>query len=209
MDAPLRIDQAHLGRCLVEVMISGWCRIFPSRHAAAPIGAGPGDSRFATVAGGYRLLYAAEDFRTAFVETVVRDSFDDGRNPRTVDWVAIETRVWTVLDMTGPQVKLRALDLRGDGALRLGVPTDVVGARDHAAGRVLGTALFNDHADVDAILFDSRLTGGAVIAVRAEAAAEKLVSTLASELASHPDLVATLDAYRIGIVPPAEAVREV
>lgn len=208
MDAPVRIDRAHLERCLVEVTIGGWCRIFPARHAAAPVGAGPGDSRFATVAGGHRLLYAAEDFRTAFVETVVRDSFDDGRNPRTVDWVEIEARVWAVLDMVGPEVRLRALDLRRDGALRLGVPTDVVGARDHAAGRVLGAALFGGHADIDAILFDSRLTGGAAIAVRAEAAAEKLVATVASELASHPDLVATLDAYRVGIVPPAEAVRE-
>jgi hypothetical protein len=206
MLARVQLDPAHLRRCLTCVTLSGWCRIFPARHAAAPTGVGPGDSRFATAAGGHRLLYAAEDFRTAFVETVVRDGFDDGRGARTVDWVDIETRVWSLLDMAGPEARLRAVDLRGDGAVRLGVPTDVVRARDHAAGRAFGAALFGDHPDIDAVLFPSRLTGGAVVAVRAEAAAERLVGTSGAEIAAHPDLVAILEAYAIGIVPPADPI---
>lgn len=117
MPANIRIDRAQLERCLTKVRIGGWCRIFPAIHSAQPCGTGPGDSRFARRSSRYQLLYAAEDFRTAFLETVVRDDFEDGRGERRIDWVKIEQRVWSVLDMTGPDAVLTAVDLRGDGAV--------------------------------------------------------------------------------------------
>ncbi len=50
-------------------------RIMASRHRSDPLGTTPADSRFCTRNGGSTVLYAAPEFATAFVETVVRDRF--------------------------------------------------------------------------------------------------------------------------------------
>ncbi len=61
--------------------------------------------------------------------------------------------------------ELTLLDLRGAGAYELGVDTDASRARDHTIGQSFSQAVHDDLADVDAILFDSRLTTGACVAI--------------------------------------------
>jgi len=56
-------------------------------------------------------------------------------------------------------------DLRESGCLILGAPTDTL--RTHqAAGRALGRALYEQHADIDGIWYQSRLTGETVCDLR-------------------------------------------
>jgi hypothetical protein len=43
------------------------------------------------------------------------------------------------------------VDLRESGCLILGAPTDAAHARNQAAGRALGRALYEQHADIDGI----------------------------------------------------------
>ena len=50
-------------------------RVMPRRYRASLLGTIPADSRFCFRNAGYTVLYAAPDFATAFVETVVRDRF--------------------------------------------------------------------------------------------------------------------------------------
>lgn len=50
-------------------------RIMPGQHRSDPLGTTPADSRFCTQDGGFTVLYAAPEFVTAFIETVVRDRF--------------------------------------------------------------------------------------------------------------------------------------
>lgn len=66
---------------------------------------------------------------TAFIETVVRDRFARKRT-REVAVKKITERAWALITMQ-PKAKLALLDLRGDGCLQLGAPTDTVNARNH------------------------------------------------------------------------------
>lgn len=61
--------------------------------------------------------------------------------------------------------ELTLLDLRGAGSYELGVDTDASRARDHIIGQAFSQAVHDELTDIDAILFDSRLTTGACIAV--------------------------------------------
>ncbi len=45
--------------------------------------------------------------------------------------------------------ELTLLDLRGDGCTRIGASTDVVKARNHAAGRAFAKSIHAAHVDVD------------------------------------------------------------
>jgi len=68
------------------------------------------------------VLYAAPEFATAFVETVVRDRFR-GRQNCVIAMKEITARVWARISMQRDEV-LTLVDLRGDGCTRIGAPTE-------------------------------------------------------------------------------------
>lgn len=111
-------------------------RIIPRRYLETPLGVTPGDSRFCSKVDGFTVLYASPDFATSFIETIVRDRFTR-KNQREVLLKEVTERAWALI-ATKPRAKLKLLDLRKDGCVRLGAPTDTVNARNHAAGRALG-----------------------------------------------------------------------
>ena len=100
---------------------------------------------------------------------------------------------------TKPGARLRLLDLRQDGCVKLGAPTDAVNARSHAAGRALGRAIHADHKDVDGLLFSSRLTGADAYAVFDRALA-KLDASASALLQDHPALPNVLSEYGIQLI---------
>lgn len=172
-------------------------RIIPRHHLKTPLGTTPGDSRFCAKADGYTVLYAAPDFATAFIETVVRDRFT-GKRPREIPLKEVTERAWAHIQ-TKPRARLKLLDLRQDGCVRLGAPTDAVNARSHAAGRALGRAIYARHKDVDGLLFSSRLTGEDAYAVFDRALAK--LDTLASGmLPDHPEVTDVLSKYGIQLI---------
>ena len=60
---------------------------------------------------------------------------------------------------------LRLVDLTGDGGLRMGVPSDVVGASDQTLSRQWSLAFYN-HADApDGVFYPSRLNEERCIAL--------------------------------------------
>ena len=69
-------------------------RIMPRRYQASPLGRIPEDSRFCSRNAGYNVLYAAPDFATAFIETVVRDRLMRQRRERKIAFTEIANRVW-------------------------------------------------------------------------------------------------------------------
>lgn len=173
------------------------CRIGPRRHLKSPLGTGPGDSRFCTKADDYTVLYAAPEFSTAFVETVVRDRFTR-KGPREILLKEITERAWAHI-RTKPRARLRLLDLRQDGCVKLGAPTDAVNARSHAAGRALGRAIHGEHEDVDGFLFSSRLTGADAYALF-DRTLPKLEAQETGLLQDHPEVRAVLSRYEITLV---------
>lgn len=191
---------------LIEEGLPPSWRVFPAAFAASPLGTGPGNSRFATADGSFTVLYAAPVFATAFIEVVVRDRFlrQDSREIRLVE--VRERACAEILSPTAEALKL--LDLRGDGIVRLGAPTDAVNARNHAAGRALGRTIHDEHTDVDGFLFASRLTGQDVYAVFDRAIAPKLLGGPALPLLHHPELAEVLERFDIVLVEEEAAEDE-
>ena len=169
----------------------------PARHLASPLGSRPADSRFCSRDAGYTVLYAAPDFATAFVETVVRDRFTRRRN-RNVGLKEISGRAWTRIT-TQSGAELTLLDLRGDGCTRVGAPSDAVHARNHAAGRALARAIHAEHLDIDGLLYVSRLTGEDIYTVF-DRGLTKVEATESGMLMDHPELPHVLARHGIGLV---------
>ena len=167
------------------------------RHVGSPLGTSAADSRFATRTGTYTVLYASPNFTTAFIETIVRDRFAH-RRTRRVALREITERVWVRI-AARPGTPLTLLDLRADGCTRIGAPTDVVQARNHAAGRAFGKTIHAEHADVDGIVYPSRLTGEAAYAIF-DRSIGKLTAGEQGQLGEHVALPSVLERHGIGLV---------
>ncbi len=189
--------RSRIAPVLVTAPLPCSYRIMAGRHRSDPLGTSPADSRFCTRSGAFTVLYAAPEFATAFVETVVRDRFT-GRQSCEVAIREITARVWVRISMQ-PEATLTLVDLRGDGCTRIGAPTDTVKARDHAAGRAFAKAIHTDHVDVDGIVYASRLTGEDVYAVF-DRSTGKLASAETGLLEHHPELPDILKRYGIGLL---------
>jgi len=156
----VKLDLARIAAATGPVDLVDWPRIFPTKHAATPTDAGFGSSRFSSPSKSFRVLYAADDFATAFAEGVVRDRFE-GKTRRYLHVPMLEALAVTTISTSRP---LQLLDLTGAAAYALGIDTDAKGARSHRAGQRFAEAL---HAStkVDGILFSSRLTTTPCVAI--------------------------------------------
>lgn len=172
-------------------------RIMSQRHVGSPLGTTPADSRFATRTGSCTVLYAAPDFTTAFIETIVRDRFTHSRT-RNVALREITERVWVRI-WSEPSVRLTLLDLRADGCTRIGAPTDVVQARNHAPGRAFGQTIHAEHANVDGLVYSSRLTSEDVYAIY-DRGIGKLRTGNIGALEDHMNLPGVLERHAIGLL---------
>ena len=193
----VRYPRNRIEAALLKGSLPASCRIMPVRHPASPLGSSPADSRFCSRDAGYTVLYASPDFATAFVETVVRDRYARRRN-RDVGLKEITGRVWTRI-LGQPGAELTLLDRRGDGCTRIGAPSDAVHARNHAAGRAFAKAVHAEHADIEGLVYVSRLTGKDVYAVF-DRGVGKLDATEAGMLMDHPELPDVLARHGIGLV---------
>ncbi len=157
----MRIVTARFRERVVHARIADWPRILPARHRATPADAGFGVSRFSSPSGSFRILYAANNFSTAFAEAVVRDRFE-GKARRVLYRPYLERLCVTAISSN---CALALLDLRGAAAYELGIDTDANRARIHASGQALSEAVHAEMPDVDGVLFNSRLTTGGCVAV--------------------------------------------
>ena len=110
----------------------------------------------------------------------------------------ITARIWVRISMQAGAA-LTLLDLRGDGCTRIGVSTDAVNARNHAAGRAFAKAIHADHVDVDGIVYASRLTGENVYAVFGRST-RRLVAVETGLLENRPELPDILIRYGLSLV---------
>ncbi|WP_194954885.1 RES family NAD+ phosphorylase [Sphingopyxis solisilvae] len=157
----MTVNLTQLRRRITRARVVGWPRILPSRHRATPADAGFGSSRFSSPSSSFRVLYAAQDFPTAFAEAVVRDRFQ-GRKVRYLYRPHLEQLCVTEIASAS---ELALLDLRGGATYEAGIDTDSSRARLHLAGQELSEAVHAELLDVDGILFDSRLTGNSCVAI--------------------------------------------
>lgn len=189
--------QDRIEAVLKEAELPPSYRVVPRRHLPSALGTVSADSRFCSKDDVYTVLYASPDFATAFFETVVRDRLVRRRR-REIGLVEVTERGWGHIH-TMPGTTLLLLDLRRDGCSLVGAPTDVVNARNHAAGRAFGRVVHAEHPNVDGLLYASRLTGSDVYAVF-DRGIGKLEVRESGMLWDHPDLPDVLARHRIDLV---------
>ena len=116
----MKLVASKLRKRVIAAQLSDWPRILPTKHRTTPANAGFGSSRYSSPSDAFRVLYAAEDFPTAFAEAVVRDRFE-GKARRYLYRPHLEQVCLTAISSSR---ELTLLDLRGAGAYELGVDTD-------------------------------------------------------------------------------------
>jgi hypothetical protein len=178
---------------------STWRRLYETRHPD-PLGYQLGLSRFSDPTGSaFGLVYLGSSAKVSFVETILRDRADGRGEDCVVELAEIEKRSIATIE---PTADLSLVDLTGDGGLRMGVPSDVVGARTQTLARAWSVA-FHDHPDrPDGILYPSRLNEERCVALY-DRAVNKLRATASPRLIEcKTELAAILDDLQIAIGPP-------
>ena len=198
--APVLPGLAFAGRPLVLKTIDAGeisRRMYLTRHPDA-LGWGPGLNRFSDPTGtAFGVVYLGSSAKVAFVETLLRDAADGRGEDCVLELKEIEARSLASIRVKDP---LRLVDLTGDNAIRMGVPSDVAGGSDQKLARAWSAA-FHSHVDQPAgVYYSSRLNEQRCIALY-DRALDKLEATAAPRLLDcDVELAAILDDLDIALV---------
>ncbi len=154
LDPNVLADQA------VAITPKAYVRVTPMAHAATPLGAGFGVTRFASPTKAFKVIYIAQDLTTGIAETLVRDRFQGRAQRKLLD---VEAALWGMTEVSAG-APLTLIDLRTTGLVRLGVSTEAARGKAQGQGRKLSQAI-HDQTDAQGLIYNSRLTGGACICI--------------------------------------------
>lgn len=141
-------------------------RVYFSRHPD-PLGYGKTLSRFSDPrrrlpAKRFGVLYLGSTLKVCVVEAVLRDQGDGRTGELLLDERDLAVRSYAEVEVTAP---LSLIDLRADGPLHMGVPSDVARGKHQSLARRWSVA-FHDHpARADGIVYASRLNGETNLAI--------------------------------------------
>jgi hypothetical protein len=174
-------------------------RIFLDRYPD-PLGYGKARSRFAdprrrVSRSRFGVLYLGESLKVCFLEAMLRDR----RNGAVGDYPIAESD-FRVLRFAEVEVAaaLSLADLRGDGPVRMGIPSDVLRASSQSLGRAWSLALYQHPAQPDGIIYPSRLNDETNLAIYDRAVA-KLRPVRNMPLIEAPGLAQVLDDLRVAL----------
>ncbi|MDC7787465.1 RES family NAD+ phosphorylase [Rhodoplanes sp. TEM] len=177
-------------------------RIYLGRYPD-PLGFGKTPSRFSdprrrVAANRFGVLYLGETVKVCFLEAVLRDQRDGAIGDLPMEEGELHDRHYAEIEVAVP---LRMVDLRDDGAIVMGVPTDVAKASGQALARAWSVA-FHEHAEKpDGIIYPSRLNGHTSLAIF-DRAITKLQAVRTMKLIAAPGLAAVLNDLKVSIVEP-------
>lgn len=172
-----------------------YVRVMRSVYANTPMGLGFGESRFSSPVQAFKILYVAKDVGTSIAETIIRDNFE-GQPTREIEDAALEE--WSYTEFSA-DVPLKVLDLRSDGAFRLGITTDVSRAKGHHDGQVLSENIYHNF-DIEGLLFTSRFTASPCLAVYERAVDKLKGDPTAVPITRHPNLISVLSGLNIKVI---------
>lgn len=133
-----------------------WLASYPD-----PLGYGRGRSRFSdprrrVESNRFGVLYLGSSLKVCFLEAILRDQRDGQVGTLPLGRTALADRAVAAIV---PTRELRLIDLRGDGPVRMGIPSDVAGGTEQTLARAWSVA-FHEHSEaVDGIIYPSRLNG--------------------------------------------------
>jgi len=166
-----------------------------------PLGYGKTPSRFSDPrrripAKRFGVLYLGETLKVCFLEAVLRDQRDGVIGDLPIAESELDARQYAEVEAVAP---LTMVDLREDGAVVMGVPTDVAKATNQKLARLWSVA-FHDHPEKpDGIIYPSRLNGHINLAVYGRAVT-KLRAVGKTKLIAAPGLATVLNDLRVSLV---------
>ena len=191
----MTLDPDILADLAVEILPSAYVRVTPMAHAATPLGAGFGVTRFASPTKAFKVIYLGQDLTTSVAETLVRDRFQGKANRKLLD---VEAATWGATEITA-SASLTLIDLRTTGLVRLGVSTEAARGKAQGQGRKLSQAVY-DQTDADGLVYSSRLTGRTCICVYDRALPGVLTASPVVELTHLAGFVDALKALNVTLI---------
>ena len=165
-----------------------------------PLGYGKSLSRFSDPrrripANRFGVLYLGSALKVCFVEAVLRDEGDGRIGDLLIDERDLAVRRYAEVEVV---TSLSMLDLRVDGPLRVGVPSDVVRGSKQSFARQWSVAFYDHPAQPDGIIYPSRLNGETNLAIYDRAIGKVSVAT-SGPLLRQPGLARVLRDLRLGL----------
>ena len=202
---PVRPPPAFAGaRLVLHTTAAGerFGRIYPDR-CPAPLGFGKTPSRFSDPRrrierNRFGVFYLGETLKVCVLEAVLRDGRDGMVGDLPIAEEEFHNRRYAEIEAVVP---LRLVDLHDDGAVVMGIPSDVHRARRQSLGRVWSVAIHDHPSAPDGIIYPSRLNGHTNLAIY-DHAVVKLKTVRVRKLIAAPDLAAVLDDFSVSIVVP-------
>lgn len=175
-------------------------RIFLARHPD-PLGFGKTPSRFSDPRelgddDRFGVLYLGSTLKVCFLEAILRDQ----RNGSIGDFPLeeAELRARNVAEISATR-RLNLVDLRADGPVRMGIPSDVARGSDQTLARAWALAIYQHPAAVDGIVYQSRLNGEDNLAVF-DRAVPSLRPVKVEPLMKARDLAGVLNDLKVAIL---------
>jgi hypothetical protein len=176
-------------------------RLYASHHAD-PLGFGKTRSRYSDPRrrkpeNRFGVLYLGESLKVCFLEGLLRDERNGVVDDYPLDETELDTKRFAQVEVAAP---LRLVELRGDGPVRMGVPSDVARAADQTLARHWSAAFHEHQYRPDGIIYPSRLNGQTSLAIYGRAIA-KLRAAGWTSLRHAAGLAAVLDDLKVAIAP--------
>jgi hypothetical protein len=193
-DARLRLHEVPAGQ--------RFGRVYLSRYPD-PLGFGKTPSRFSdprrrVASNRFGVLYLGDTVKVCFLEAVLRDRRDGMIGDLPIAETELHDRHYAEIEIVRP---LRMVDLRDDGAVIMGVPSDVAKATSQILARKWSLALHEHLEQPDGIIYPSRLNGHTNLAVF-DRAIPKLRAVRVMTLLSAPGLAAVLNDLQVSLTGP-------
>ena len=184
----------------VEPIGQKFGRIYLGRYPD-PLGFGKTPSRFSDPRkrvpnNRFGVLYLGETLKVCFLEAVLRDQRDGVIGDLPIAEAELHIRHYAQIEVVTP---LTLVDLREEGAIVMGVPSDVAKATRHTLARRWALAFHEHGARPDGIIYPSRLNGHTNVAVF-DRAIWKLRVVRKATLMAAPGLGGVLDDLKVAIV---------
>ena len=189
-------DPERIRNRIARVSLHQHYRVIRGKHRDKPLGAAPAPSRFSDPQERYSVLYASTSVQCSAWEHLVRNRLTR-RKRRRLPLSDVEGRLIVEIDSAED---LALVDLRNDGAVRIGAPPAIVHDGNHAAGRALSFRAYHDIASADGLMYSSRFLPDSTCVAVFDRAINKLEASRIVPLVRHRGFIEMLDEYEIDLI---------
>jgi hypothetical protein len=145
----------------------------------------------------YGVLYLGSSIEVCFLETMLRDARNGLLGDLPIPYAELEQ--WQCAQVTaGPG--FTAVDLRGGGAVALGVPTDAIRGSAHAQGQRWSLAFWSHPRQPDGLLYPSRFNEQTNLVVFDRAFQKLRVKIATALLSSRDEMTKIVRKYKLTII---------